>query len=331
MNQPAGFHRHGGRLADAARAFAGAPEPWIDLSTGINPQPWLGPRADLAALRRLPDPAETAALEAAAAAAFGVADATLVAAVPGAEAGLRLLPRVTGASSVAVFSPTYGGHAEAWAAVGREVRLIEWGQALPETGAVVLVNPNNPDGRAVAPDEVCRMVAPERWLIVDESFGDIDPGLSVAPRAGGRLVVLRSFGKFFGLAGVRLGFVVADPVVIAQVRAAFGDWPVSAEALAAGRGAYNDPAWMAATRERLVRDAVRLDDMLTGAGLAVLGGTTLFRLCATERPQDWFTHLARHGLLVRPFEKQPRWLRFGLPGDEAEWERLRAALDSGPA
>jgi cobalamin biosynthetic protein CobC len=323
------YYRHGGRMDEAARLFPDAPLPWIDLSTGINPHAWAGARADFAALRRLPDPAETAALEQAAAAAFNLPNAAMLAAVPGAEAGLRLLPRLTGAASVSILLPTYGGHEEAWRVAGRNVRAVTSLDALPDSAALVIVNPNNPDGRSIPPEELLRLANGTRLLIVDESFGEVAPHLSVAPHAHDRLIVLRSFGKFYGLAGVRLGFVIAGPNITGQVRAAFGDWPVSAEALAAGSKAYADRNWAEATRTRLQQESQRLDLLLTRAGLNLLGGTTLFRLCATPQAGLWFTHLARHGLLVRPFAQQPDWLRFGLPGTEAEWARLEAALQKG--
>jgi cobalamin biosynthetic protein CobC len=258
-----------------------------------------------------------------------VANPALVAAIPGAESGLRLLPRSTGARSVAILSPTYGGHAEAWQAAGRDVHIAGALETLPDTAALVIVNPNNPDGRAMPADSVAQLAEKTRLLIVDESFVEIAPQLSVAGLANDRLIVLRSFGKFFGLAGVRLGFIIAGPKIIAQVRAAFGDWPVSAEAIAAGTAAYADPGWMQATRARLRQDSERLDHMLEQAGLEILGGTSLFRLCTSPRAKLWFEHLARHGLLVRPFGQQPNWLRFGLPGTEAGWSRLQAALQQG--
>jgi cobalamin biosynthetic protein CobC len=327
MNAP-GCFRHGGRMGEAAASFPQAPLPWIDLSTGINPHGWTGPRADFAALQRLPDPQETAALEAAAAAYFGV-DPARVAAVPGAESGLRLLPRLSGAADVGILSPTYGGHAEAWASGGCMVHTAPTLEALPATAALVIVNPNNPDGRQIQPDVLNALVTDTRLVIVDESFGDVTPALSVAPQAHDRLIVLRSFGKFFGLAGVRLGFVIAGPGITAGVRAAFGDWPVSAEALAAGTKAYAAPEWARATRTSLQQDAGRLDAMLAGAGLKLLGGTSLFRLVATPQAAKWFTHLASHGLLIRPFAQEQNWLRFGLPGNEAAWSRLQAALRQG--
>lgn len=327
--KPPGYFRHGGRLGEAAALFPQAPLPWIDLSTGINPHGWAGPRADFAALQRLPDTTETAALEAAAAASFGVADPAMVAAIPGAESGLRLLPRLTGAPSVAILSPTYGGHAEAWHAAGRDVRTATTLAALPDTAALVIVNPNNPDGKAIPATSITQLVTPTRLLIVDESFVEIAPQSSVAASASDRLIVLRSFGKFFGLAGVRLGFIIAGPGIIAQLRAAFGDWPVSAEAIAAGTAAYADPGWAQATRARLQQDSERLDRLLENAGLEILGGTCLFRLCTSPQAGNWFEHLARNGLLVRPFSQQLNWLRFGLPGTDSAWSRLQAALQQG--
>jgi cobalamin biosynthetic protein CobC len=323
------FHRHGGRMAAARRAFPDAPSPWLDLSTGINPRPWSGPRATLEDLARLPDPEALAALEAAAARAFGTTPER-VAAVPGAEAGLRALPWLTGARTVAIVSPTYGGHAEAWAAAEVPAsRLALDGLEASDAEAVVLVHPNNPDGARVDPARLAAMAArqSDRWLIVDESFGEAAPELSVAHETAPGLVVLRSFGKFYGLAGVRLGFVIGAPALIAGVRGQFGDWPVSAEALAAGTAAYADLHWREAALARLTEDAARLDRLLIAAGFEIAGGTALFRLARATDAPGWFDGLCRAGILTRPFSEDPTWLRFGLP-DAGGWSRLEAALKS---
>ena len=316
---PSVFRRHGGRAVAAARAYGLARGDILDLSTGINPRPYPVWRGAQAAAARLPDPEDLRALEAAAAKAFGAAPER-VAAVPGAEAAIRLMPRLTGARSVALDPTTYGGHAEAWRAAGAAIVGAD-----ARAQARVLVNPNNPDGRVVRAAVILAEAA-SRWTIVDEAFADPDPRDSVADRADGRLVVLRSFGKFYGLAGLRLGFVVAGEPVIAAVRAAFGDWPVSGAAIAAGRAAYADTGWRTRTRARLVRDAARLDRLLAEAGLDILGGTPLFRLAAAPHAQSLFDRLARAGILCRPFDQHPTWLRFGLPGPPAAWARLKAAL-----
>lgn len=285
----------------------------MDLSTGVNPQPWRGPRAALADLGRLPDPQDLARLEAAAAAAFG-AESDCVVAVPGAEAALRLAPQLTGARSVAIAAPTYGGHAEAWAGV----------PAAPaaKAEALVVVNPNNPDG---AIRDTAALADGRRWLVVDESFAETQPRVSVAGARLPRTLVLRSFGKVYGLPGVRLGFIVAEPGIAERARALVGDWPVGADALAMGRAAYADWAWLAATRSRLARDARRLDGLLIGAGFEVLGGTSLFRLVRAQDAGRRFERLAEAGILTRPFDHDPTILRFGLPG-RRDWRRLVAAL-----
>jgi cobalamin biosynthesis protein CobC len=317
---------HGGRLAAARAAFPEAPSPWLDLSTGLNPRPYPAPRASRAERARLPDPEQQAALEAAAAAAFGCAPEQVLA-TPGAEAAIRLLAATLEVGSVAVAGPTYGGHAAAWRAVGTPVAVVPRTEAVwVEADALVLVNPNNPDGAAMSAEALAAL-AGERagWLIVDEAFVEAEPGLSVAGLGLERAVVLRSFGKFYGLAGVRLGFAVADPGLIARLRARQGEWPVSADAIAAGLKAYPDLAWAERTRRRLAREAGRLDRLLTAAGFEVLGGTSLFRLARAPDARARFEGLARRGVLVRPFADAPDRLRFGLP-PTAGWGRLETAL-----
>jgi cobalamin biosynthetic protein CobC len=321
--------RHGGGLMKAAAAYPDAPRAWLDLSTGINPEPWRGPRAADADLNRLPDPGALVALETAAAAAFGAAPER-TAAVAGAEAAIRLLPLLLGVRSVV--GPTYGGHAEAWRAAGVATRLIAPDQAAAsQAGVLVIVNPNNPDGRLTRRADLIAMArarsAEGRWLVVDESFIECAPGDSVSDVAEPGLIVLRSFGKFYGLAGVRLGFMLAATDVISRLRALLGDWPVGADALAMGRGAYADTAWRARTVAGLAERADRLDQLLERAGFEVVGGTSLFRMTRTPHAGRWFPHLCRAGILTRPFEHTPDALRFGVP-TERDLPRLVRALET---
>ena len=323
--------RHGGGLMKAAAAYPDAPRPWLDLSTGINPEPWRGPRAAEAELNRLPDPGALVALETAAASAFGAA-LERTAAVAGAEAAIRLLPLLLGVRSVEIVGPTYGAHAEAWRASGVATRLIAADQAAAsQAGVLVIVNPNNPDGRLTRRADLIAMArarsAKGRWLVVDESFIECAPDDSVSDVVEPGLIILRSFGKFYGLAGVRLGFMLARPDLIQRLRALLGDWPVGADALTMGRGAYADTMWRTRTEAVLTERAARLDEQLTRAGFDIVGGTSLFRMTRTLHAPRWFQHLCQAGILTRPFDHTPDGLRFGVP-TERDLPRLVRALEA---
>ena len=318
------FRWHGGRL-DAARArYTTAGEPWIDLSTGINPVPWLGAEQIRPDWQALPDPAALADLEAAAAAHFG-AEPAHVCALPGSEIGLRLLPHLLGQPGCHLV-PSYRTHAAAFP------QPIAAPEETPAHTALLLANPNNPDGRAFSRARMNALLSAQEqhdgWLIVDEAFADCLPDASIANevRADRRLIILRSFGKFFGLAGLRLGFLIGPPAIVAACRHLFGDWPLSAAAIDFGRAAYRDAEWIAQTIASLREHAARLDQLLARHGLHARGDCPLFRLIETPDASTLFEKLARQAILTRPFEDQPRWLRFGLPADDAAMARLDAAL-----
>jgi cobalamin biosynthetic protein CobC len=363
----AGFAHHGGRLGAARAAYSQAPQPWIDLSTGINPRSYPAPRARGVTLNRLPDTGELSQLESVAATAFGVADPQRVVATGGTEAALRLLPYVLGlgrsharAGSVGdgpvvgaggsiitggvgvgiavVAGPTYGSHADAWTKAGIASRVVpdaELDGAIGDQTGVTIVNPNNPDGRLMNRDRLRQLhdaVASRGGvLIVDEAFAEVTPWASVADLAGSseaeHMVVLRSFGKFYGLAGLRLGFVIGSPALMARVRSALGDWPVSVDALAAGLAAYADRHWADRMRVQLANAARRLDGVLTRHGFEVIGGTSLYRLARAADAPLRFERLAAAGILTRPFQHDASLLRFGLPGAPDAWRRLAAALE----
>lgn len=326
-----GAFRHGGRLREAMAAHPDAPRPWLDLSTGINPEPWPGPRAPADALTRLPDPQALADLEAAAARAFGVADPRRVVAVAGAETALRLLPGLIGSAEVALLAPIYGGHLEAWAsAAPRRVAALD-DPGAQAADVLVLVNPNNPDGRRIARERLAVLAADRSarglWTVVDESFVEIAPALSVADLEIDRLVTLRSFGKFYGLPGARLGFIIGNKVLSETVRALVGDWPVSADALALGLGAYADRTWQGAARAWLADQAARIDAVLAASGLKVIGGCDLFRLVEVENAHALFQRLSARGVLTRPFADRPDRLRIGLASTK-DFNRFQQALQA---
>ena len=326
-----GALRHGGRLREAMAAHPDAPRPWLDLSTGINPEPWSGPRAPADALARLPDPQDLADLEAMAARAFGVGDPGRMVAVAGAEAALRLLPGLVGGGDVALLAPIYGGHLDAWAAASPSLIQTLEDPVVQRADVLALVNPNNPDGRRLARERLASL-AVERsdrglWTIVDESFVEVAPELSVADLEIDRLVTLRSFGKFYGLPGARLGFVIGNKIFARNLRVLLGDWPISADALALGLGAYADAAWRISTRARLAARALKVDAALAEVGLPVAGGCDLFRLVEAPGAHELFVRLCGHGVLTRPFAERADRLRFGLPSCR-DFNRFRAALQA---
>jgi cobalamin biosynthesis protein CobC len=318
---------HGGDVASARRLFPDAPQPWIDLSTGVNPHPYPIPEITPTAWTRLPDPSALARLEAAAAARYRASAPAHVIAAPGSQAIIQALARLLPARRIGVLGATYPGHARAWSA---EVVRVERIEALGGYDVAVVVNPNNPDGRIVASVALRDLAAgmKGRALIVDEAFADFDAAdQSLAPALPERgAIVLRSFGKTYGLAGLRLGFAIAPSDLAAQLRAALGPWAVSGPAIEIGLRALPDEAWFAAMRARLIGEAERLDRLLIATGWTVIGGTTLFRLASRADAGERFAALLRAGLLARPFEDAPDRLRFGLPANEAAWERLTKAL-----
>lgn len=322
---------HGGDLDQARVRFPGAPEPWIDLSTGINPEPYSVPDLGEDVWARLPQPSDVRRLQEAARRRYGAQRADQVTCAPGTQAIIQVLPTLVPPGAVQVLGPTYGEHAASWRRAGHDVSEVRDVAALGGAGvrAVVVVNPNNPTGRVV-PGGVLRDLAARLeggLLVVDEAFADVaDDDVSVVPQVPPGTVVLRSFGKMYGLAGLRLGFAVAEGGMSARLTEALGPWPVSGPALAAGAAALDDDAWLAGARERLKRDAVRLDRLLVASGATVVGGTTLFRLVDHPDAARVAARLGEAGILVRAFAYAPTWLRFGLPRGEDAWRRLETVL-----
>ncbi|SLN55578.1 Histidinol-phosphate aminotransferase [Roseivivax jejudonensis] len=316
---------HGGDL-DRAMAQYGAGD-WLDLSTGINAVPYPVPPIPDRAFAALPTVAEKAALDAAAHEAYG-ARVTPVA-LAGAQAAIQLVPRLGSPGHARILGPTYNEHAGALSAQGWTVTEVDTIAALSGADLAVVVNPNNPDGRRWRPSDLLALRKDVDRLIVDESFADPEPELSLAPQiadATEGLVVLRSFGKFFGLAGLRLGFALAGSAESEALRALAGPWAVSGPAIAIGATALRDGTWQAATRARLNADAARLDALADSAGWRLVGGTPLFRTYVTPDATAAQAALATRQIWTRIFPYSDRWIRLGLPGREADWQRLETAL-----
>lgn len=325
---------HGGDLAQARRLFPGAPEPFIDLSTGINPYSYPLPDIPPEHFRRLPDAAAARRLAGIAARAFGVAAANCVVPAPGTQIVLPPVMSLVPPGRAAVVGPTYAEHLRAAQLAGHDAVTVRDLEEASDATLAVVVNPNNPDGRIVPRASLLRLA--ERLarkgglLVVDEAFVDVAPQpTSVAGDvAESNIIVLRSFGKFYGLAGLRLGFALARRDLAGRLDALLGPWAVSGAALHVGALALADVTWRQETVARLAAAAARLDGLLIASGLELCGGTHLFRLTRHERAGALFEHLARRGILLRRFEEDGTWLRWGLPGHDEAWKRLREGLGS---
>lgn len=325
--------KHGGDLTEGIARHGGTPRSWLDLSTGINPRPWPIPQAlPEGAWQRLPSRADAEALIAAARKSYGVPDRVDIAAAAGTQALIQMLPYLAVPGPVAIVGPTYSEHALAWRNAGRTVIGINNLDACPDSAVhAVVVNPNNPDGRVTDRATLSRlaMKLKERggWLVVDEAFADIDPAVSaVALCADLPVLILRSFGKFYGLAGLRLGFAIGAPKMIARIATALGPWPVSGPALLIGAAALGDQPWADRTRRALQQQARALDEVLVKAGFAIAGGTPLFRLGRHPQALQRHATLAKQHIWCRSFDWADDLLRFGLPPDAAGLHRLAAAL-----
>lgn len=319
---------HGGKLRDAARQYGRAD--WIDLSTGINPHGYPAPALAADAWHRLPE--QDPALVAAACAYYGAPSLLPVA---GTQAAIQALPRLRAPSRVTVSHPSYAEHAHAWGQHGHALRLASYDAletTIDSSDVVVIVNPNNPTGATIAPECLlawaARLGARGGWLVVDEAFGDTDPALSVTSFAGQPgLIVLRSIGKFFGLAGLRLGFVGADAATLRSLADLLGPWAVSGPAQAVALQALGDTAWQQTSFERLHAAGGRMRALLAAHGIEA-AGSPLFHWWPEAQPEAFHTHMARHGIWCRLFREAGRGIRVGLPPGEAQWQRLEQALQA---
>ncbi|QBY01773.1 pyridoxal phosphate-dependent class II aminotransferase [Rhodophyticola sp. CCM32] len=323
---------HGGGLDAAIARYGGSRADWLDLSTGINPVPYPVNGISAGAWTALPDQAAMDRLLAAARAFWNVPDGAMIIAAPGASSLIRRLHPVlctAGASPMAAYIP--------------EPTYNEWRAAFPvspdadapgpEADIHIYVHPNNPDGRLTQ----ATAIGGRAITIVDESFCDTAPELShMARTAEDGVIVIKSFGKFWGLAGLRLGFAIGRPDMLRphhgasgvnadDLKAALGPWPVSGPALEIGARALEDMGWAEDTRSRLKEETDRLDRMLTETGARLVGGTSLFRTYEVTNAQSWQTRLAQHHIWTRIFPYNRTWLRLGLPHPD-HWPRLEKAV-----
>ncbi len=354
-NQPDRFSTpssipHGGDIDGAAVRYGIAATDWVDLSTGINPHAYPVPELPATAWHRLPGQAAEARLLATARQYYSMTDTADICAVPGTQSVLQLLPHILPSGQVDILSPTYGEHAHCWSQHScsngnelngqktftvhqtrtvREIHSIS--EINTESKIAIIVNPNNPNGKRYNVIELLELAETLRcrggFLILDEAFADEDPELSCAPSLPeDGMIILRSFGKFFGLAGLRLGFVIAPPAICDTLHRRLGPWAVNGPALHLGQLALADTVWQQQTRGQLAKSADRLRQLLVQSGLEIIGSTSLFCLIKHPDAIALHEHLCAHGILCRFFEDRPGFLRFGLPEMDSHWQRLEKSL-----
>jgi cobalamin biosynthetic protein CobC len=281
------------------------------------------------AWRRLPDNGDGFAERAARY--YGAPDASHVLPVAGSQAAIRALPHLLRHGTVGIAPLTYGEYAPAFARTGHRVTTLDVTRStLPDDVThIVVVNPNNPTAEHVRAATLLQWheTLSERGgtLIVDEAFADAMPSESIAAQTHREgLVALRSPGKFFGLAGVRAGFVLACPSLLESLDETLGAWTVSGPARHAVSTAFADTTWQHDMRAQLAEESARLIALLSAHGF-IAHSTPLFAWIADTRAVQLHDALAKQGIWTR-FFADPASVRFGLPATENEWTRLETCL-----
>ncbi len=319
---------HGGRLRAVAKHYNLPLEDWLDLSTGINPNAWPVKDIPAAIWQRLPED-DDGLVEAAGD--YYAAPSLLP--VAGSQAAIQALPQLRQACQVHILNPGYAEHSHAWQRANHNVKTVTAEQinaVVANTDVLVIINPNNPTGVVFSIEQLLdwhkQLAKRGGWLIVDEAFMDATPEQSVAPySASPGLIVLRSLGKFFGLAGARVGFVCAHETLLTQLDAILGPWPISSASRWLAIQALQDHIWQENTRHNLIKESKRLQSLLSLHHLSPDGGCAFFQWVEVSCAETIYEKLLQHGVLTRLFSV-PQSLRFGLPGTEAEWGRLDDAL-----
>ena len=323
--------KHGGDLGEIVDLTTDDANAWLDLSTGINPNSYPMIGVSEAAYRHLPSAANYQRLSDAARAYYGCDGKTAIVPGAGSQALIQMLPQILKGQRVSILGFTYNEHERVWRLNGRDVEIVTSVDDLQAAAIAVVVNPNNPDGM-IYDETVLRPLADHLtarggWLIVDEAFGDVAVNTSAVNLAQDtNTIVLKSLGKFFGLAGLRVGFLLASPKLAARAVEHIGPWPVSGPGVKIATIALGDSGWQNDMRTRLKQSAQRLDALLAAHGFEICGGTDLFRLMVTKSADDLFHHLLDHKIYIRKYTDKPEWLRFGVPGSDEGFVRLETAL-----
>ena len=324
---------HGGNLKEAEKIFGVPEEGWLDLSTGVNHGAYSNVELTRPSLKMLPQQERLETLLDAARVFYNVPKELDIIAAPGSQVLIQQLPSLSFHRRVSIVGPTYAEHARNWKEKGHRVNIVNGIEDINNAEIVIVVNPNNPNGRVVTCNDLLAIIDEKieenGLLIIDEAFADAQPEASIIPHlTNASTIVLRSFGKFFGLPGLRLGFAVGPPYQINLLEKKLGPWAVSGPAIEIGTRALNDTQWIATTRIRLQERCKKLDAIFERSGIEILGGTSLFRLIEYDRAEMLFHHLGNFGIYVRRFSEYKSWLRIGIPDASSDFVRLEKALKS---
>lgn len=334
---------HGGNLRQVAKKYGYPIEQWLDLSTGINPSGFKPAPLSDACWQRLPENDD--GLIEAALNYYGQSNFVLT---PGSQWMIQNLPAIketlVGPEQIdigPVLLPKQGyqEHRLAWQESGFDIEYYEAQPTISQLNhcsVCVVIQPNNPTGQCYDQSQLNDWLAilkdNEAWLVVDEAFVDCTPDKSMLDRSGEEgLIVLRSIGKFFGLAGIRIGCIFAWTALLEKVNAAMGPWAISHPSREVAIQAFHNINWQRYAIEKCHDQSKKLRDVLIKYFQIKPTGTALFQTVYLDRSEEIFEHLCQHKILVRLLDCQTG-LRFGLPPDRPEcWQKLEQALALAPS
>lgn len=320
---------HGGNLDEAAQAYGFEPGMMHDLSTGIAPMSYQMPLPASDAYQALPLASDMEALCKVARACYRVPDAASLCVGGGSQALLAALPYLFASCLVWCPEPTYNEHHYRWEKASHQV---DGGLSCPQEAKIIILGqPNNPTGRLWQADEIARYLAHVKQcdglLIIDEAFVDIMPEHSSCQIAGDEaLVILRSVGKFYGLAGLRVGFAIGGANFIARLQDEIGPWPVSQPALLVAKTALADKDWQARHLAKLQEICDWQSDVLAKAGFEIITSMALFITIRHKRMAAFHHHLASHGYWTRIYQNDKQMMRLGLLAPDCDRQQFESLL-----
>ena len=308
---------HGGNASEVALLYGIAPADMLDLSAAISPISYPLPPLVQSEWQTLPNRLSEQAVLEAARQAYQLPSGVNICLAAGSQSLLQAAPYLLSPTKVWHDKRvTYNEHLPAWAHAGHDCLISV--DMPPAISAAIIVRPNNPDGFIMPIDRVldCAHHCQRQggFVLVDEAFSDVIPEQSLIPYSQDLpLVITRSFGKFFGLAGLRLGFAIGQEKYITALRARIGPWPVAMPALQAALCALADRNWHSAHRQFLSNHATQMKEALSMSGLDFTGGCALFLTFSHDKAHDLHQYLARKGIWTRIYSSYPHLIRFGLP------------------